>query len=116
MDILSVGDENVRDRFASAHRLLTSASRQAIQQLGLAGARWATASGLAAAMRIAIDPADELLESLVDAGLLTPADTAGCYCISPLVSVIAAGAQGDAAAHLAVPLPGAMLNGRVVTA
>jgi hypothetical protein len=113
MDTLCVGDVNVRDRFASVYRLLPSACRRAIQQLGLNGARWATAAGLAAAMGISVDSADELLESLVDAGLLTRANAAGHYFVSTLVSVFAAGMQRDAT-HLAVPLPGAALHDRLI--
>jgi NB-ARC domain len=93
MDSLSVGDINVRDRFASAYELLPLAARQAVRQLGLGGAGWETAPGLAAAMGISTDTADELLESLVDAGLLTRANVAGRYCMSTLVSAFAADAE-----------------------
>jgi hypothetical protein len=113
MDSLSVGDVNVRDRFALAYRLLSSACRRAIQQLGLNGVRWATAIGLAAAMGISTHSADELLESLVDVGLLTRANAAGRYFVSTLVGVFAGGMQRDAT-RLAVPLPTAAVHDRVI--
>jgi hypothetical protein len=93
IDSLSVGDINMRERFASACESLPSAARQAVRQLGLGGAGWETAPGLAAAMGTSADMADELLESLVDAGLLTRASVPGRYYISTLVSAFAAGAQ-----------------------
>jgi hypothetical protein len=89
MDSLSVGDVSVHNRFSLACLRLSSAGRRAIQ--GLDGAGWATVTGLAAAMDIPIDSADELLESLVDAGLLTQANAVGRYGISTLVSAFVAG-------------------------
>jgi hypothetical protein len=115
MDSLSVGDVSVRDRFTGAYRLLPAVCQRAVQRLGVSGARWVTAAGLAAAMGVCIESADELLESLVDAGLLTRANAAGRYGISTLVSVFAAGTQREAT-HLAVPLPGAALRDRVIPA
>jgi hypothetical protein len=115
LDSLSVGDVNVRARFASAYRLLPLVCQRAIQQLGISSARWATALGLAETMDISIDAADELLESLVDAGLLTRANSAGRYGISTLVSVFAADTQRDVR-HLMVSLPGAPVRDRVITA
>jgi hypothetical protein len=96
MSTLCVGDVNVRDRFASAYELLPPVVRRALDQLGCGGARWTTAIGLAAAMGITIDSADEALESLVDAGLLTRANVGGRYRVPPMVSVFAAGARRDA--------------------
>jgi DNA polymerase III delta prime subunit len=115
MDSLSVGDVNVRDRLASAYRLLPPGCRTAIRQLGLSGASWATASTLAAALGISAHSADEQLESLVDAGLLTRADTAGRYYIPTLVSVFAAGAKPDAG-QLAIRMPGAAMRDQAITA
>jgi DNA polymerase III delta prime subunit len=90
MDNLSVGDLNVRDRLASAYRLLSIAGRDAMHHLGLSGAVHATAYSLARDMNIPMDSADELLESLVDAGLLTRTSVTGRYSVSTLVSVFAA--------------------------
>jgi hypothetical protein len=112
---LSVGDVNVRERFASAYRLLPPVCQRAIQQLGVSGARWATALGLAEAMGISVHAADELLESLVDVGLLTRANSVGRYGISTLVSVFAADTQRDVR-HLVVSLPDMAVHDRVVTA
>jgi hypothetical protein len=115
MDSLSVGDVSVRDRFTSAYRLLPAVCQRAIKQLGLNGARWVTAIGLATTLGTSTESADELLESLVDAGLLTRANAAGRYCISTLVSVFAASTQRDAMYPL-IPLQGPGLRDRVTTA
>jgi NB-ARC domain len=90
MDSLSVGDLSVRDRLASAYRLLSPAGQDALHYLGFSGAKQATASSLAADMDMDIYWADELLESLVDVGLLTQTRVTGRYGVSTLVSVFAA--------------------------
>jgi hypothetical protein len=110
IDSLSVGAINVRERFASAYQLLPSAARQAVRQLGLGGAGWETAPGLADAMGISADTAAGLLESLIDAGLLTKANVAGRYCISTLVSAFAADAE-PGVTYMTVPL-GCPVRGR----
>jgi hypothetical protein len=104
MDVLGVGDVSVRARFAAAYRLLPSACRRAMHQLGRREERSATATGLAAAMRISIDAAEDVLEALVDSGLITRADTVGRYAISNLVSAFTEGAQPDLAS-LTTTLP-----------
>ncbi|GAB3848437.1 AAA family ATPase [Dactylosporangium cerinum] len=86
MASLSVGDVKVRDIFAAAYRRLTPTARQALHELVAAGA---TAGGVAASMGIGVDAADELLESLVDSGLLTRADSTGRYGMSALVRAFA---------------------------
>lgn len=90
MDSLSVGDVTVRDRLDSAYRQLPALGRQALHHLGRGGAGWATAAGLAGGLGVDVDAADGLLESLVDAGLLTRAEEVGRYYISNLVTVFAA--------------------------
>jgi hypothetical protein len=102
MSGLRVGDVNVRDRLVTAYQLLSPDGRKAVRQLGLAGSGWTTVADLAAALEIRAEAADELLESLVDAGLLTRAETAGRYRVSTLVSVFAAGIRRDTA-HSAAP-------------
>jgi hypothetical protein len=109
LDCLSVGDVNARDRLAAAYRLLPSACKRALRRLGLAGARHPTATGLARVMEISADSADELLESLVDVGLLARASAGGRYRMSPLVSAFATSAKLDAA-QWAVPLPDSVLG------
>jgi hypothetical protein len=104
MDVLGVGDVSVRARFAAAYRLLPSACRRAMHQLGRREERSATATGLAAAMRISIDAAEDVLEALVDSGLITRARAVGRYAISNLVSAFAEGAQPDLAS-LTTTLP-----------
>jgi hypothetical protein len=99
MDVLGVGDVSVQARFAAAYRLLPVACRRAIHLLGRQEERSATATGLAAAMRISIDAAEDVLEALVDSGLITRAQprTFGRYAISNLVSAFAEGVQHDLA-------------------
>jgi DNA polymerase III delta prime subunit len=107
MDSLSVGDVNVRDRFTSAYEHLSPAGREAIHHFGSSGAGWTTSIGVAAAMGIMIETADELLESVVDAGLLQRANVAGRYAVSRLVSVFAAERQRDPHSFAAaVPMAG----------
>jgi hypothetical protein len=96
MDALCVGDVNVRDRFATAYQQLPTAGRQAVQQLGLTGSGWTTAIGVASSMGVPIEAADELLESLVDAGILQRATVGGRYSVSPLLSAFVADAHRDA--------------------
>jgi len=113
MDIFTVGDVTVRERYASAYQLLPALCRRTIQQLGRLGKRWATAMGLASAMDMSIDSAEHVLESLVDTGLITRADAAGRYGISTLVSVFAASTGLDTAS-LAFSLPGMMSRDRIM--
>ena len=99
MDVLGVGDVSVQARFAAAYRLLPAACRRAMHLLGRQEERSATATGLAAAMRISIDAAEDVLEALVDSGLITRAQarTFGRYAISNLVSAFTEGVQPDLA-------------------
>jgi hypothetical protein len=115
LDYLSVGDVNVRDRLAWAYRLLPSACQRAFQKLGVAGVKRPTPDGLAHDMGTSADSAEELLESLVDVGLLTRADAGGRYGMSMLVRAFAASTKRDAT-YLAVPLPGAVMEDRVISA
>jgi hypothetical protein len=101
---LRVGDVNVRDRLAAAYQLLSPDGRDAVRHLGLAGSGWTTVADLASALGIRAEAADELLESLVDAGLLARAEIAGRYRVSTLVSVFAAGIHREAAQSAAPPL------------
>jgi hypothetical protein len=103
IDSLCVGDVNVRDRFSAAYERLAPPGRQAVHQLGLDGAGWTTAVGLATVLGSAVDEADEVLESLVDAGLLTRATVAGRYRVSTLVGVFAEHVRREAA-QLGAPL------------
>ncbi|WP_202797623.1 MULTISPECIES: NB-ARC domain-containing protein [Protofrankia] len=96
LDILSVGDVNVRDRFALAYQLLSPAGQALVHQLGRNRAGWTTAIGVAADMGVPIESADELLESMVDAGLLRRASVAGRYSVSRLFSAFAGNVQRDA--------------------
>ncbi|WIY05758.1 NB-ARC domain-containing protein [Amycolatopsis mongoliensis] len=90
LDGLGVGDVNVRDRFAAAYRLLSPACRQVVHRLGADGARWTTATRVAACLDIRTTDADELLESLVDAGVLRRATIGDRYTVPRLAGVFAA--------------------------
>ncbi|MGW5053452.1 NB-ARC domain-containing protein [Actinokineospora sp. NPDC004072] len=96
MDTLEVGDVSVRDHLASALRQLSPAGRQALFLVARGGAGWTTAIALAAAMTVCLRDADDLLESLVDAGLLTRGGVASRYRVATLVAVFAADAERDA--------------------
>ncbi|MET9000973.1 ATP-binding protein [Amycolatopsis sp. Hca4] len=85
---LSVGDVDLRDRFAAAYEGLSAAGRAVFRHFD---ADWTTPAAVAAATGAALETADELLESIVDAGLLYRADVAGRYAIPGLVRVFAAG-------------------------
>ncbi|HET6288840.1 MAG TPA: NB-ARC domain-containing protein [Amycolatopsis sp.] len=107
MDGLAVGDVKVRDRFTAAYERLSAAEREAIHHFGQSGAGWTTSIGIAAAMGIMIETADELLESVVDAGLLQRAHVAGRYAVSRLVSAFAAERQREPSPFAAaVPMVG----------
>jgi hypothetical protein len=96
LDALSVGDVNVRERFDSAYQPLTALEKQVLQRLALDGVCWTTAIGLAVSVDITITTADDLLESLVDAGLLVRGSVDGRYDMSTLVSAFARDAHRDA--------------------
>ncbi len=100
---LCVGDVNVRDRFASAYERLSPGARSAIDHLGSGGGRWTTAIGLAAATGTTIHAADDVLESLVDTGLLTKTNVGGRYRVPSMVGVFVASLRGDAARMTAAP-------------
>jgi hypothetical protein len=89
LNILAVGDMTVRERFASAYRSLSPPAREVICRLGSAGTRSTTAVGVATAMGVSVDTADELLESLVDAGLVRHSAATGQYGIPALVGAFA---------------------------
>jgi DNA polymerase III delta prime subunit len=96
MDALSVGDVNVRDRFAAAYRQLPSLGRQVVEQLGLGATGWTSAAAVASGLGMPLEQADELLESLVDAGILRRAGVAGRYSAAALVSAFVVDAHRDA--------------------
>ncbi|MET7421154.1 hypothetical protein [Dactylosporangium sp. NPDC005555] len=102
MNSLSVGDVKVRDIFAAAYRRLTPAARGALHHLAAAGTAGATAIGVGIAMGTSADTADELLESLVDSGLLTRADGTGRYDVSALTRAFAASTPHAAPAPVAL--------------
>lgn len=95
LDQLSIGDVSVRDRLAPAYQLLSPAGKMALRLLGRTGDGWTTAIGLAAALDMPIEAADELLESLVDGGLVRRGAVAGRYSVSGVVRAFAAGLRRD---------------------
>jgi hypothetical protein len=90
LDSLTVGDVSIRDRLDAALRGLTPAGLRALCHLGAVRSRWTTPIGLARETGISVEAADQALEQLVDAGLLTRASFAGRYCVPVMVSVFAA--------------------------
>jgi hypothetical protein len=89
LEILAVGDVTVRGRFASAYRRLSPPARELIRRLGSDGARSTTAIEVATTMNVPVDTMDELLESLVDAGLVQHSSATGRYDIPVLVGAFA---------------------------
>ncbi|MGV9362213.1 helix-turn-helix domain-containing protein [Amycolatopsis sp. NPDC003731] len=87
LDSLSVGDVNVRDRFTAAYESLPAAGCAAVRHFATDSV---TPARIAAAIGVTIETADELLESIVDSGLIRRADAAGRYAIPELVKVFAA--------------------------
>lgn len=89
LNMLAIGDTTVRERLASAYHRLSALAREVICRLALAGVRSTTAARLASTMGIHVDTADDLLETLVDAGLVRRSATSG-HCVVPvLVSAFA---------------------------
>jgi NB-ARC domain len=115
MNSLTVGDVSVRDRFCPAYGLLPSACRRAIHHIARGGEKWATAGSLAAAIGTSTDSAEELLESLADAGLCGRGDAAGRYHVPAVVGGFAA-AMSDDAMYRTVRLPRTGLPDRLITA
>lgn len=93
LDTLTIGDESIRDRFDAAVRGLTPELRRVLCHLGAARSRWTTASGLSRETGISVEAADQALEQLVDAGLLTRASLPGRYSVPVMVSVFAGSAD-----------------------
>lgn len=89
LEVLAVGDVTVRERFASAYRSLSEPAREVICRLASDGARSTTAIEVAAEMNVPVDIMDELLESLLDAGLVQHAPATGRYHIPVLVGAFA---------------------------
>ncbi|HWO62974.1 MAG TPA: NB-ARC domain-containing protein [Umezawaea sp.] len=96
-EILAVGDVTVRERFASAFHRLSPPAREVIYRLGSVGVRSTTAIGLAAVLDVPVDTADDLLESLVDAGLVRNSEATGRYRIPVLLGAFAEGMRRDGA-------------------
>lgn len=88
-DILAAGDVTVLERFASAYRRLSPPAREVIYRLGSDSARSMTALGVSTAMNVPVDTADDLLESLVDAGLVRNSEATGRYRIPVLLGAFA---------------------------
>ena len=104
--VLTVGDVSVRDRFATAYDRLSGTAQAAVHQVASSRARWVTSIGAAVALQVPVDAGEELLESLVDAGLLGRADGAGRYAVSALLGVFAAEVRPRPARLETAPPPG----------
>lgn len=97
LDVLAVGDVTVRDRIASAYQCLPRSVREVFCRLASDRRQSVTAGRLAREMKVPMDSADEVLESLVDAGLARHSAPPGSYDIPALVGTFAGEAGHDAA-------------------
>ncbi|MFE1828507.1 NB-ARC domain-containing protein [Streptomyces yangpuensis] len=114
---LRVGDDALHDRLDSAYRLLTPWARLVLRQFAGSGTPpavdnvvYESADVLAALVERSAQPVEDLLESLLDAGLLDHGDLPGRYGLTPMARAFAL-TQPDpteeapaAAARTAVPV------------
>lgn len=98
LDVLAVGDVTVRDRIGSAYQGLARAARELLCRLAGDGVRSMTVTAVARAMNVSTDNADELLESLVDAGLVRHCAVPGSYDVPVPVGAFAEEVRRDIAA------------------
>lgn len=90
LDRLHVGDVSLRERFGTAHEGLEPLARLAFHRLGQDSAKRVTPYGMARTLQISVVSAEDVLESLVDAGLLQRATIVGQYLVPPLAWLFAA--------------------------
>ncbi|MFE9626681.1 NB-ARC domain-containing protein [Streptomyces sp. NPDC006527] len=108
---LRVGDESLTERYDDAYRRLTPWARLVLRRF--AATRTApsvdtvaheSVTALARLLERAAEPVEDLLDTLVDAGLLERTDVAGQYGLPPLVRQFAR-AQPVPTAHDTDPVP-----------
>ncbi|MFG2338008.1 NB-ARC domain-containing protein [Streptomyces yangpuensis] len=93
---LRVGDDALHDRLDSAYRLLTPWARLMLRQFAGSGTPpavdnvvYESADVLAALVERSAQPVEDLLESLLDAGLLDHGDLPGQYGLTPMARAFA---------------------------
>ncbi|GKQ38540.1 XRE family transcriptional regulator [Streptomyces sp. A012304] len=98
---LRAGDESLTERYQDAYHRLTPWARLALRQFAASDAppsvdtvAHACVTSLARSLERAAEPVEDLLETLVDSGLLARTDVAGQYGLPPLVRQFAR-AQAD---------------------
>jgi len=92
---LRVGDMSLRNALTSAYLRLTPMARRVFHQLDRCGVEGVAAGDLVRPMKIAIDSAEHMLETLVDCGLLRHLPRSGRYVMSTLVSLFAENQLGQ---------------------
>ncbi|MGY0067828.1 NB-ARC domain-containing protein [Streptomyces sp. QTS137] len=106
---LRVGDENLAERYDDARLRLTPQARLVLRRFAATRTApsvdtmaHASVTALARSLERDADTVEDLLDELVDAGLLERTDVAGRYGLPPLVSQFAR-AQADPTVHEPVP-------------
>ena len=85
LDWLRIGDISVRDRLASAYRMLTLPARNVLEQLVRGAACEVDTSAVARALGLTLWGVEELLEELVGAGMLRRGAVPGGYRLDRLI-------------------------------
>jgi hypothetical protein len=86
---LAAGDVRVRAVLAGHYERLTGEQRRAFRRLCLLPAREVTSAAAAPLLGVDVGAAEERLEDLVDAGMLTAGTGAGRYCVNPVLRLYA---------------------------
>lgn len=89
LDYLKAGDLDIRETLGAACDRLNAAARRAFIGLGRMPGAHLTAWQVADRLNTTVPPAEDLLEMVVDAGLLQTTSTAGRYRLPPLFRLYA---------------------------
>jgi hypothetical protein len=90
LDWLRIGDVSVRDRLASVYRRLSPPAMSVLRQLGRGAEDEVDVPGVASALGLGVLAVDELLEELVEVGLLRSTGRPGGRRTDPLLHAFAA--------------------------
>ncbi|GGM01266.1 helix-turn-helix domain-containing protein [Micromonospora yangpuensis] len=90
LDLLRAGDIEVRSAFELSYRLLDTPARRAFRSLAVVPLPQYSAPVVAALVDEPVAVTEDLLDALVDAGLLNAAATAGRYVLHDLLALFAA--------------------------
>jgi transcriptional regulator with XRE-family HTH domain len=86
---LAAGDVRLRAVLAGHYEMLTEEQRRAFRRLSLLPAQQVTSTEVAPLLGVDIGAAEQRLEDLVDAGMLTAGTGAGHYCVNPVMRLYA---------------------------